>query len=93
MSTGPAHKHPACVRTANHTTMHTTLTRRSHDRFLHKAANLALQVQEKSGTKLVEFLKVLDADFEADVGSLRGEVEAFASAFPMPGPAEGGALP
>ena len=54
---------------------------------------MALRVQEKSGTKLIEFLKVLDVDFQEEIASLREEVDAFARAFPMPGPTEGGALP
>lgn len=61
--------------------------------FLQKAADLALEVQDKSGKKLPDFLDALDADFKGDVEALREEVELFASAFPMPGPIEGGPLP
>mmetsp|Transcript_68455 Transcript_68455/g.190339 ORF Transcript_68455/g.190339 Transcript_68455/m.190339 type:complete len:402 (+) Transcript_68455:82-1287(+) len=61
--------------------------------FLQKAADLALDVQGKSGKKLADFLNTLDADFQGDIEALREEVESFASAFPMPGPIEGGPLP
>ena len=54
---------------------------------------MALDVQGKSGKKLADFLNTLDADFQGDIEALREEVESFASAFPMPGPIEGGPLP
>merc|ERR1719331_88516 len=55
--------------------------------FLHRGLQLALETQKKSGKKLVDFLKALSADKEtADaLKALRGEVEAWAGKFPMPG--------
>ena len=55
--------------------------------FLHRGLQIALETQSKSGKKLVDFLKALSSDKEtADkLKALRGEVEAWAGKFPMPG--------
>ena len=51
--------------------------------FLARAADIALAVQADRGKLLKDFVEGLAAS--ADVAALRAEVEAFASAFPMPG--------
>merc|ERR1712019_25857 len=51
--------------------------------FLDKALKLALSIQEKSGPKLKDFVKLMEVNEEAV--ALRKEVEDFASGFPMPG--------
>jgi len=51
--------------------------------FLDRAVQLALKIQEKSGSELVQF-KVALKD-HAEASQLRHEVEAFASKFYMPG--------
>lgn len=51
--------------------------------FLHRALNIATAVQATSGKLFKDFDKALVGN--ADVAALREEVEAFASAFPMPG--------
>jgi len=51
--------------------------------FLHEALQIALAIQEKSGPKLVDFVKCLNAN--EDIGALKKRVNAFASGFPMPG--------
>ncbi len=51
--------------------------------FLHEALSIALKIQEKSGPKLVDFVKLLDADEE--IKGLRKRVNEFAASFPMPG--------
>ncbi len=54
--------------------------------FLHRGIELALEIQNKAGKKLVDFLAALDsADFTGKISALNAEVEAFAGAFPMPG--------
>jgi len=54
--------------------------------FLHKGLQLTLEVQSKSGKKLVDFLKALEEKEAADkLTALRSEVEAWAGKFPMPG--------
>lgn len=56
--------------------------------FLHDALNIALKIQQESGPKLKDFVKLL-ATNEA-VPELRSRVNKFATSFPMPGfdPAE-----
>ena len=51
--------------------------------FLDRAVQLALSIQAVSGKGLKEFVGALEG--HAEVAALRGEVEAFAEAFPMPG--------
>jgi glycine hydroxymethyltransferase len=51
--------------------------------FLHEALGIALKLQEKSGPKLVDFVKCLEGD--AEIEALRKKVNAFAATFPMPG--------
>jgi len=51
--------------------------------FLHEALEIALNIQEKSGPKLVDFVKMLGDD--ESIKALRGKVNAFARGFPMPG--------
>jgi glycine hydroxymethyltransferase len=51
--------------------------------FLHRALNIALEVQVSSGKLFKDFDKALVGNKEVE--ALRGEVEAFAAAFPMPG--------
>jgi len=54
--------------------------------FLHQGLQLALDIQSKSGKKLVDFLKMLDNDENKEkVGALKTQVEAWASKFAMPG--------
>ena len=54
--------------------------------FLHRALEIALATQEKSGKKLLDFLKALDGDeTKPKLVALRAEVEAWAGKFFMPG--------
>ncbi|KAL3916431.1 MAG: hypothetical protein SGPRY_006822 [Prymnesium sp.] len=54
--------------------------------FLHKGLEMALEIQNKSGKKLVDFLKMLDGDeYKEKVNALRAEVETWSSKFFMPG--------
>ena len=55
--------------------------------FLHRGIQLALEIQKKSGKKLVDFLSALDTDKEVvdKLNALRAEVEAWAGKFFMPG--------
>ena len=56
--------------------------------FLHEALQIALKIQEKSGPKLVDFVKCLDGN--EDIAEVKKRVNEFAVKFPMPGfdPAE-----
>ena len=61
---------------------------------LSRAADLALEAQAAAGSKkLADFVRALEGDFKAQVEELKGDVEAFAQRFPMPGPAAGGPIP
>jgi len=51
--------------------------------FLDKALKLALSIQEKSGPKLKDFVKLMNVSEEAV--ALKKEIEDFAIGFPMPG--------
>jgi len=54
--------------------------------FLHRGLQLALEIQSKSGKKLVDFIKALDEKEAADkLSALRSEVETWAGKFFMPG--------
>merc|ERR1719440_813558 len=54
--------------------------------FLHRGMQFALAVQEKSGKKLVDFLKALDAEENTSkLNALKAEVEAWSGKFFMPG--------
>jgi len=54
--------------------------------FLHRGLQIAIETQSKSGKKLVDFLKALKEKEAADkLSALKGEVEAWAGKFPMPG--------
>jgi len=54
--------------------------------FLHRGLQLCLEVQGKSGKKLVDFLKYLDnPDVEAKLNALKSEVEVWSGSFFMPG--------
>ena len=54
--------------------------------FLHRGLQMALEVQGKSGKKLVDFLKALgEKEAQDKLQSLKAEVEAWAGKFPMPG--------
>ena len=54
--------------------------------FLVKGLKFALEVQEKSGKKLVDFIKELETpEQQAKLSALCTEVEEFAGKFPMPG--------
>merc|ERR1712168_1211535 len=54
--------------------------------FIHSAMELALEIQQASGPKLVEFKKFLcDEKFAGKVSSLQKEVEEFAIKFRLPG--------
>eukprot|EP01090_Pellita_catalonica_P017061 TRINITY_DN5076_c0_g1_i2.p1 TRINITY_DN5076_c0_g1~~TRINITY_DN5076_c0_g1_i2.p1 ORF type:complete len:459 (-),score=87.93 TRINITY_DN5076_c0_g1_i2:46-1401(-) len=51
--------------------------------FLDRGAKIALQLQEKSGKKLKDFLPLLEGN--AEILALKADVEKWAGAFPMPG--------
>jgi glycine hydroxymethyltransferase len=51
--------------------------------FLHRAMNIAIEVQAESGKLFKDFQKALPGNEK--VAALREEVEAFACSFPMPG--------
>ena len=51
--------------------------------FLHRAVQLALEVQESHGKMLKDWKKGLEGNPKVD--ALRNEVEAFAEGFEMPG--------
>ena len=54
--------------------------------YLHRGIQLTLEIQNKSGKKLVDFLKCLETEeHKAKIGALRAEVEAWAGKFFMPG--------
>ena len=54
--------------------------------FLHQGLQLTLEVQKESGKKLVDFLKGLEEkETKDEIAGLRGEVEAWAGKFFMPG--------
>jgi len=54
--------------------------------FLHQGLQLALEIQSKSGKKLVDFIKMLDGDeYTPKVDELKKSVEAWAGKFFMPG--------
>jgi len=54
--------------------------------FLHQGIQLTLEIQKKSGKKLVDFLKAIDEkEWDEKLTKLRGEVEAWAGKFFMPG--------
>lgn len=54
--------------------------------FFFLACSLALEIQIKSGPKLVDFKRTLsDLEFSSKIKQLREEVENFSSQFPMPG--------
>ncbi len=51
--------------------------------FLDKTLKIALEIQQKSGPKLKDFVKMLEGNDQ--VAALRLEVNKFATTFPMPG--------
>jgi glycine hydroxymethyltransferase len=51
--------------------------------FLDRALKIALDIQAKSGPKLVDFIALLENN--ADIEALKLEVNKFATSFPMPG--------
>merc|ERR1712226_205036 len=51
--------------------------------FLDKCLKIALEIQEKSGPKLKDFVALLDGN--EDIKALRQKVNEFATQFPMPG--------
>merc|ERR1711871_1782 len=54
--------------------------------FLHRGLQLALEIQTKSGKKLVDFLKMLnDGEYKEKVATLRKDVETWSGKFFMPG--------
>ena len=55
--------------------------------FLHRALEIALATQAKSGKKLVDFLKAIESDEDTTgkLKALRAEVEAWSGKFFMPG--------
>jgi len=54
--------------------------------FLHRGLQTALEVQAKSGKKLVDFIKALDEpEFADKIKALRSEVEQWSGKFFMPG--------
>ena len=52
------------------------------DVFLHRAAQICINVQASHGKMLKDFVVGLEGN--AEVATLRAEVEAFASSFPIP---------
>ena len=55
-------------------------------KFIHSAIQLAVEIQQTSGPKLVDFKKFLvDEKFTGKIENLQKEVEAFASKFRLPG--------
>ena len=55
--------------------------------FFSEAVDICVQMQAKSGPKLVDFVKLMDTDeeFVEKIESLRFRIEAFADGFAMPG--------
>ncbi len=55
--------------------------------YVDKAFELAVEIQQVSGPKLVDWKKTLETNdkFKAKVQALKEEVEAFAGGFPLPG--------
>ena len=53
--------------------------------FLHQGLQLALEVQNKQGKKLVDFVKGLEGDYKEKIAALRKDVETWAGKFFMPG--------
>ena len=55
--------------------------------FIHQAWTLALEVQSLSGPKLVSWKKELETNLTivGKVSALKGQIEAFAQQFPLPG--------
>ena len=51
--------------------------------FLDKALKIALEIQQKSGPKLKDFVKMLEGNDQ--IAALKLEVNKFATSFPMPG--------
>mmetsp|Transcript_26403 Transcript_26403/g.40874 ORF Transcript_26403/g.40874 Transcript_26403/m.40874 type:complete len:475 (-) Transcript_26403:104-1528(-) len=52
--------------------------------FLVRALKISMAIQEKSGPKLKDFVRILAEDNE-EINALRSEVNKFATSFPMPG--------
>ncbi|CAG8644374.1 6202_t:CDS:2 [Cetraspora pellucida] len=52
--------------------------------YLHRVVQIAIKVQEKSGSKMMKDFVVACQDVE-EISALKKEVEAFATSFPMPG--------
>ena len=54
--------------------------------FIHRAFQLALQVQAKSGPKLVDWRREMDSpEVIAKINEIKKDVEAMAGKFPLPG--------
>ena len=53
-------------------------------KFLHEAAQLAIEIQEKSASKLLKDFTVA-AEAHPGVAALKEKVEKFSRSFPMPG--------
>ena len=55
--------------------------------FIHRALELASEIQKESGPKLVDWKRCLEngPGYRAKVADLKAEVEEFARNFPMPG--------
>ena len=55
--------------------------------YIHQAWTIALEVQAKSGPKLVDWKRELEgnAEIQGKISDLKACVEAFASQFPLPG--------
>jgi len=51
--------------------------------FIHRAIQISLKIQEKSGPKMVDFVPL--AEKETEIEKLKVDVIAFAAKFPMPG--------
>ena len=62
--------------------------------FLHQGLQLALEIQSKSGKKLVDFLKLLDeAEYKGKVEALKTDVETWSGKFFMPTNSDGAGAP
>jgi glycine hydroxymethyltransferase len=55
--------------------------------FLHRCVELCLKTQKLSGKMMKDFLRVLseNSEIQAEINSLKQEVEKFSASFPMPG--------
>lgn len=53
--------------------------------FIHRGLQLAKEISDVSGPKLVDFKAAVHGKFHDKIASLRNEIEDYSSKFPMPG--------